>query len=99
MLPNASCSKTSALKRVRSAVRAAGYRSDRYSTVLSRRAGMCVAFVRYDGGPSTKENPAPRGMLAVLGWGSTWSKCAALAVRRIDSVNMPMPFRLYREVA
>lgn len=96
---SARLAKTSALKAVRSAVRAAGYRSDRYSTVLRRRAGMCVAFVRYDGGPCTKENPSPRGMLAVLGWGATWSQCAARAVRRIDSVNMPMPFRLYREVA
>lgn len=96
---SARLAKTSALKRVRSAVRAAGYRSDRYSVVLRRRAGTCVAFVRYDGGLCTSENPYPRGMLAVLGWGSTWSKCAALAVRRIDSVNMPMPLRLYREVA
>lgn len=96
---SARLAKASALKRVRSAVRAAGYRTDRYSTVLRRRAGMCVAFVRYDGGPSTPENTSPRGMLAVLGWGSTWSKCAALAVRRIDSVSMPMPLRLYREVA
>jgi hypothetical protein len=91
-------SKTSALKKVRSRARACGYRTHAYTVLMRKAQGMCVVFMRMNGGLSSKAHPDPRGLETVLGWGKSWAEAAAIAVRRVDDVNLCMPLKLARDV-
>ena len=91
-------SKTSALKKVRSRARACGYKTHAYTVLMRKAQGLCVVFMRMNGGLSSNVRPYPRGLQTVLGWGKSWAEAAAIAVRRIDDVNIRMPLKLAREV-
>lgn len=91
-------SKTSALKKVRSRARACGYQTHAYTVLMRKMKGLCVVFMRMNGGPSRSSNPSPHSLQTVLGWGKSWAEAAAIAVRRVDDVNIRMPLKLAREV-
>lgn len=92
-------SKTAALKRARSLARKHGYSEQGYTVLARRRAGLCVLEIRFNGGLSTKDNPSPRGVVALLGWGRSWRIATSRANDRLRDEPMTPPAVLMRWAA